>query len=884
MTESDFRGPARPATLVLFTVMVAHALLETARDALFLAKLGPDRLALAYLAIAGIAIVALFAMRRWLGIRDPRRLLVGFLVFATSGTALLSATIAFAPWVVFVLYIWTGLVATLVVPCFWTLVDKSFSVEQAKRVFATIGAGGVLGAMIGSAVAAALGRLFPPHHLVTAGAVGFGIATFAAITVAPRPLERSRRKRARPEVTTSERSVKYVRLLLAIGVISTVTLTLGDLVFKRRIAEWLAPEDLAAVLGSIYTALNLLGLAVQLVIAPRLLARFGVGASLLMLPILVVTSSLGFALTGAVVSVLVLKLGDGSMRHSLHRVASEILYLPVPPRVRDGAKPIADALGHRGGQALAALVVLAMMSIDGRARVLAMIAAGAGLVWIGCVVFARRWYVDQFREMLRTGETEREARVLELDSHSMDLLVESLSSPDEVEALAALELLGRHPEKLPALVLYHPRKRVVCRALGLLAGRLRSDVARVLDYLLEHPDPEIRSEALAASSRTGQHHARLLAALEDEHSIVRATALVGLHGDPEVGDRVVVDLAAMQGGTAADRLALARAISYAPHERWRTLLAALLDDDNVEVVREVLRVYEREPHLAHLPKLIRLLEDTHLRGDARRVLVALGPAGLEILAAALVDPRTPLAIRRHLPRTISRFASAPAADALVQRLLHEPDGTTEFKLLRALGRMRSDHPTLPVHTTALRNYARRTVARAARYATLLDSFAAEGETSRGALLLVELLGEKRHNAIEHAFRAFGILYPTAQLRSVHTAIAGNDEVRRGAAREIFDEFIPAELRGPLLAVIEDLPPESRRERLGSLAAGPFRTYEDLLVELLSDPSESIRCVVAYDIAERQLVSLRPQLQRLRPLAGSDLVIHAFDQALSRLHV
>ena len=64
---------------MLFAIMVAHALLETARDALFLARLGPELLAFAYIVIAVVALVALTAVRRWRGVRDPRRMLLTFL-------------------------------------------------------------------------------------------------------------------------------------------------------------------------------------------------------------------------------------------------------------------------------------------------------------------------------------------------------------------------------------------------------------------------------------------------------------------------------------------------------------------------------------------------------------------------------------------------------------------------------------------------------------------------------------------------------------------------------------------------------------------------------------------------------------------------------------
>ncbi len=875
---------------VLFAVMVAHALLETARDALFLARLGPDRLAWAYLAIAGAALIAVTAVRRWAGVVDPRRILIAFLGAAGGGTGVLAAAIPAARWVVFVLYVWTGLVATLVVPAFWTLLDRSLRVAEAKRVFAAIGAGGVLGAMVGSMLAAGLAHVVAARYLVTAGAIAFGIATVAALALAPHPAIDEALPAAPPSATASTRRTRrFVRLLVVLTMISTVTLTLGDLAFKRVLAERLAPEELAPAFGQIYAVLNVVGLLIQLAIAPRLFARLGVAGALVVLPLIVVGGALGFAATGATVAILVLKLGDGGLRHSLHRVGSEILYLPVPDPVRDGSKPVADAIGHRGGQALAALIVFGTAALDG-ARTLATVTAVVGTAWLVALLVVRRAYVEQFRGMLRAATIRRDVRVPDLDRDALDLLDESLASPDEIEALAALDLLARRGGRIPALVLYHPRQRVVRRALALLGDDLGPDEVRPLAHLIDHPDPEIRADALAASSRFGCHRDRLVAALGDEHPGVRAAALVGLVDDDAHHAAVTAGTAAMAAGTPAEQAALAHAIGHAAGPRFRGVLEGLLARREPAVVREVLRVYARRPQLANLPRLVLLLQDPHLRRDVRRVFLAAGGRGLAQAIAALDDPRTPIAVRQHLPRTISRFRTRAAAAALVARLMQEPDPTTEYKILRALGRMRADDPALPIHAAIVRGYARRAIEEAARIATLYDHLCAElspsssASASSGSALLVELLEEKRRRALEHAFRALAILHPHAGLRDVHDALLDEDDARWDAARELIDHVIPIDLRRPLLAVIDDLTPEERRAALGPLAVGPFESHEDFVAALLTHGDALLRCVVAHHVAERRLVALRPALVRLRTQGGSPYVIHAFDQAIARLDV
>jgi ATP/ADP translocase len=857
----------RPA-VVLFAIMFAHALLETARDALFLATLGPDRLAWAYVAIAGTAIVAMVAMRRWSAARHPRSLLVGFLAVATAGTAALATALAIAPSLAFVLYIWTGLVATLVVPAYWLVVERSLRVDEAKRVFGVLAAGGALGALAGSAAATLLGRVVDARHLVTAGAVGFAVAMVAAGTLAT-ATEPRRDAEAEPRYTPRH-SLRYVRLLLALGVVSTVTLTLGDLMFKRLLAERLPAAELATAFGAIYTGLNIVGLVVQIVVTARLLDRAGVGAALTLLPVIVLASALGFVLTGATIAVVALKLADGGLRHSVHRVASEILFMPLSALVRDTAKPIVDVIGQRGGQAVAAFATMAIATDASGTRTLGVMTALGVAVWLVVVAFTRSAYVQQFRATLEARDIHRDVRMPSLDGNAVELLTSALASPDEAEAAAALDLLALRKERVPALVLYHPSPLIVRRALAMLDGKLRPDVVRVLERLTAHADPQIRAAALAAACRTGYHAHCLVGALRDPEPEVRATAVVGLL-EGSHAELARAQLAALLAGTSADRAALARAIARQPREAFRDTLIELLAKREPAVIREVLHAWETAPALADPERLVLLLEHPHVRGDVRRALLA--GDHLERLLAALDDARTPLGVRRHLPRTISRFRTPIAAAALVARLLREPDGTTEFKILRALGRMRADDPALAIDEQPVRAYLRRELADAARYRRLARAFVALDDASPAMDVLGDLLAEKRRHAIERVFRALGILYPTADLRSVHDAITSADADARTAAREILDEVVFGEDRAPLLDELEDRDPPH---------APAYAAHADFVAALLVDPSDSLRCIAAHLVAQRRLVALRGELVRLKPVTGSPLVTDAFDQAIARL--
>ncbi|CAN5917678.1 hypothetical protein BH11MYX3_BH11MYX3_14360 [soil metagenome] len=890
--------------MVLFLIMVAHALLETARDALFLTKLGPDRLAWAYVAIAVTALAAFVAVRRWNTAHDARWMLLAFLIFALIGTSVLAVALRQSQWAAFVLYVWTGLVASLVVPTFWLLLDAEVKIGEAKRVVARVAAGGSLGALVGSALASVLAQLLPARHLVTAGAIGFGIA---AVSVGPLLAGRHARRASAPKPKTAkaqaeaaradrsmaerlaetpptEKMRRYGILLVVFAVVSTVTLTVGDLMFKRVLSERIDPDQIATVFGAIYTGLNVLALLIQIVVTPRLIERLGVGSALAVLPMMVLATSLGFVLTGAAVAVLALKLADGGLRNSIHRVTVELLYLPMGTTERERVKPIVEVVGQRGGQAVAAVLVLTLATGATATWTLAIMTVVMTSMWLVTVFFTRRGYLRRFRDTLDAVGIQREVQIPDLDEAAISMLTATLASPDERQSIAALGLLAERGRKIPALVLYHPSTAVVRHALSLLEGDVREDVQQVRLQLTQHADPDVRVAALAASSRTGLHPGRLIACLDDPEPAIRAAAAVGLmamKNAPEVDIRVRIDT--LRDGTTAERVALAHAIVRMPSPVFKPLLLQLLSRKETAVTRLVLRAWEIAPDLADVDRLLLLLENPRIRGEARAACVAGGERYLTRLVQALDDPRTSLGVRRHLPRTISRFGTAEVAAALIDRLPREPDGTTAFKILRALGRMTMNDPTLAIDGAPIRAYAERCTQDALRYARLTEALELHRSQRPlpGFRLLHELLHEKRTHAVERVFRAHGILHPRDDFRSIHDALLGADEEHIGAAREILEHLMALDERTPLFELIERGDKPSRDE---AEIRDRFPSYTDVLSMLLADPSDSLRCVAAHHVAERKITELRDELMRLKPLAASKIVTQAFEQAIARLDV
>ena len=256
--SSDLSVPARrnawAASITLFVIMAGHTVLETARDSLFLARMPVSQLPFTYLAIA---VAALFAaelngrVRHWL---DPRRALALTLLVAAVGSfwflRLFRLQVAIAPQA---FYVWVAVMATLAIGLFWLMLSELFTVGEAKRSFAAVSAGGLLGAVAGGALARYIAGSFKDTFLIVVGAALFCVAAlFTLGTCTPRsphatpdPLMAPSEKAVRGPALRDLRSERYLRRLLLISIVATLTSTLIDYSFKAQVARTLAPTQLA---------------------------------------------------------------------------------------------------------------------------------------------------------------------------------------------------------------------------------------------------------------------------------------------------------------------------------------------------------------------------------------------------------------------------------------------------------------------------------------------------------------------------------------------------------------------------------------------------------------------------------------------------------------
>src|SRR4029450_2789927 len=273
----------------------------------------------------------------------------------------------------------------------------------------------------------------------------------------------------------------YVRRLLAPAIVGPVVAMAIDFIFKTVVSHQVPRASLATFFARYNMVVNAAALAFQLLVAPRLLQSVRVVRHLCLLAGSIGIAAAGVASTAALPAALLLRGTDGVFRHSIHRAATEILFLPLSPAARSELRRLAESFGQRGGQVVgSALILLALVLGATPSELSVAVAVLCGLWLFGYVRLADH-YVEGFRSELAGVNATPDAEIPELDLQSLETLVAALSAPKDAEVLAAMDLLetyGRARLVTP-LVLYHPSPAVVLRALALFDGSDRPDLGAI---------------------------------------------------------------------------------------------------------------------------------------------------------------------------------------------------------------------------------------------------------------------------------------------------------------------------------------------------------------------------------------------------------------------
>lgn len=872
----DERRDTWVAFAILFGLIASHSMLETARDALFLAKLPASKLPWVYLAIAGVSLVVTAGQNRLaqrLSGRTALSVWIGFAGLITlafwfigkgSGTAGLYA-----------LYIWSGVLTMLVLVHFWTLLGDLFNVTQAKRVYAVIGSGSVLGAIVGSAMAGMLVRMMPATELLLASGAGFLFTAILPMALRSIQHDKPQQEQTRSSLLEAASYVArrpYARQVVLLMIISAITVTVSDYIFKATVAELVPADELGAFFASVYLVLNVASLAVQLTALTWIVRRFDIAAALAVLPLLLLGGGAIFVASAGLTAALIIKGADGSLRYSLHRTATELLFVPLSDSARRRIKSFIDIVGQRGGQAFASVLILSGAALGLGLRFYAIALVLCATTWILVAIGLRPYYLDLFRGRLDRDLTNN-TEFPELDVASLETIIASLDSRDERAVVAALRMIESEQkvQLIPSLILYHPSEEVVECALEIFARNGRSKSLELTKRLLtDHPSPRIRSAAVASISAISSSEQFLRMQLSTEDSAeVRAVITVNLIAQGSISGSDARDSldAIIRSGTVEARVALGEAIGRQGGPETCAVLSELATANSPEVRAAAAHAMGQQKLETSLPTLLELLTNEETRGTARESLLQFGSKGLKAIADALEDPATSRLVRWELPKALGMYRTEEAAAVLLRSLPGQSDGMVRYRSIRALEGIIAAQPMLRLDRETLDQSIDATVARCYRYLdrrVSLESGVADDPSRRspGCELLLKMLEDKEAHAFDRLFRLLNLARPKDEFLKIFRSFRSDRPEARAGSLELIENLIKPPLRSAIVGLVDDVPDADRLDHAGQYHQPLRLSYYELLSSMLNSSSKDVRDITIFHIGELRLTNFEPAVARL----------------------
>jgi len=875
VVRPDERRATSAAFLTLLGFVASHTMLETARDALFLAKVPATHLPWVFISIAVLSLMLANLQHRLSGRLSNRNAL-------TAWTAVAGA-ITFAFWLflpllgsagVYALYVWSGVLTTLIIAHFWTLLGTIFSITQAKRLYGLIGAGSVIGALLGSGAASALAMEIDARHLVLGASIGFVLTSVVPLRITRHaPATRTESGEVAAGFMSHARFVvrqPYSRKVVLLMISGTACVTVADYLFKSTVAREVPAAELGTYFGAISFALNVVSLIVQITLVNVVIRRMGVSGSLVVLPFLLFGLGIGMIATASLATAIAIKAADGSLRYSLHRTASELLFLPLAEDARRHTKSFTDLVAHRGGQALTAIGILVLATTAAPGYVLASVLVIIAAIWMAYATSLRAPYLELFRSRLRARRVKAE---LELDVASLETLVRTLDSESDADVLAAIATLDHEGKGrlVPALLLYHPSEAVVERALELFTKTDRKNVVPAIDRLADHLSPRVRGALLAARSVLDPDTRVLFMKLSFEDSPeVRATLMVNLIASGEIigSDAKEWLDALLAHGSVTTKIALVEAIARRAAHGFDDVLKTLVESHDRKLKLASLRAIGRVKPTKALPLLVDMLGHELTRPDAQRILVDYGIEGFRELLRAVDNLALDPACRVRLPQTLEHFDPELASSVLLEWLTRERNGAVRFQIGRALERLVHRMPTLVLDRELLEKTIAGTVSRAYRYLDrrLILERAAETVPSLvtpGHEVLVALLRDKEVNAVERLFVLIGLAHRGDDFTDIYRGLSSPRKEARATSLELIENLLKEPLRAAVLELVDDLPDRDRLVAVGAYHTPLGLDYEGLLEHMLKSTSESVQDLTVFHIGELRLTRFRGAIENLR---------------------
>jgi HEAT repeat protein len=862
------------------TLNLAATLGLVGSEALFLARLGPERLPAAFIlaslaTVFGSMIYALVVGR----MRNDRLFIVLLLIGATSLLGLFELVRGRADWALTPLFCVFYLAQALFINLhYWTFATDFFDTLASKRLFPLFAVGASIGGMLGGGLAVAITARGTSEMLIVAWALVLLVAAALIRSARGRLLRWAPvgiHEADESSVEGLRGALRYVArsrmafwlLLSVVGMVFALTL-MQYLYLGIFFEAFESAEAMAAFFGIYLAVTNAIEILVGNALTPWLIRRFGVAQANLAHPILTLATFIGLVADPRLYVAILARANRELLENALAGPIRALSYNALSHRFRGRMRALLEGVVFFGAMSIAGGLLL-LVGPDVAPTWLALAGACAALLYAAANLIVRREYLRSLVEEIQQGRLDLSSVEGDLDARELEGLArrwdEQVSADQERVPAPLLDLASplarRGFTELVAVHARHPDPRVRLACVRALADAGDPAEAPLIVTCLDDPDAAVRrATGEWISRREGiepKVRAGLQLHLDDPDPEVRALSASLLRSDGED------TLRALLAGTPEEQIAgLAR---------MPLSLSELAEDAKQSATAAI-----RE---AAIDCLVRIGTADQLDGAALVEDLAHPDAGVRRAAAACLaerDDRDALETLGRALDDVSRSVRSEAQRALAARgddgvLAAEPHthGARVWTVDAALGTIASAGGQL---SQELLRKAYRDRVQEAWDTLIAGSRLPSPDTFETRFLRMAL--ENAHTRARFlSFRILELLEEEEVVQSVHRTLDQGPSRSRADALEVLSNLADREVSDRLALLLEEGSVEEKLRALPSMVP-EHRNMDQMLIHCSRSKDRWIQRAADYCLGRSpENPEERATMERLLALQSVPLFTH-----------
>ena len=324
---------------------------------------------------------------------------ISFIIFYALGSVFEDRTVIDKSF-----YVWVSVFSLFHISVFWTFMSELFSKEQSGRLFGIIAVGASVGGLIGPSITAFFSVSLGTDNLMLVASIMLLIPI--PIIFYLQSLKSKELNNEVLDIPDSNQSIGGNPLagfkmffsnpyLLSIGLFIFLYTGISSFVYfelKNLLSDFSRSER-SVIWAQMDLAVNILAISTGLFATGRIVTKFGMPATIAMVPIMICIGLLVLAISPLLGVVMVLQIIRRAGNYAVTRPAREMLFTLVNQETRFKAKPVIDIVAYRGGDMLTAWLFTGLT--QGLGLGLASVAAvGAGIasLWALVGIYLGKWF------------------------------------------------------------------------------------------------------------------------------------------------------------------------------------------------------------------------------------------------------------------------------------------------------------------------------------------------------------------------------------------------------------------------------------------------------------------------------------------------------------